>query len=268
MIPLPIVTAIGLMLLWSSAGLAASDRTRIACGMCEEPDRFVRYQTNTTEKLTEGATIFSHPVTLSPEDWARLLYRIHVQSQLDTVLFGQTKGPVVAAFTDEQIQFLSPALSRAFASARPDEMIVFGLAAPRTTELTEITTGGWFVAGDVLHLILANYRTAVGLPGVRTLLWDDPLKTQPGLRYDLVPGDDQAPVPHKASLNPFGAPPPSQIAIQYRSIIQTDRASSIPLASPDSLLEERLARLKRLREEGLITEEDYIAKKKELLDRL
>ncbi len=212
---------------------------------------------------------------MAPEDWARVLRRIRVQSRPEGFLFGTTKGPVTEAFTPEEIQFLSMTLSKAFAEARPDEVIVFGLARSRTPDITEITNGSWFTKGDALHLVLANYRIAVTLPGIRMLLWEEPLRTQAGLTYELVPGEHQTGVQSKSEgAGPFGAPPPSQVAIQYRTIVQPDipsgPSSVVPPPHPggDHSLEERLERLKRLWEQGLITEEEYAVKKKGLLDHL
>ncbi len=263
--------------------LATGIPTRIPCGTCEESDRFVRLQVRPVETALQDAVRFSHPVHLDPEDWAVLLRRIRVQSRPEGFLFGSTKGPVTEAFTADEIQFLSRSLSKAFAEARSEEVIVFGLARPRTPEVTEITTGSWFAEGAVLHLVMANHRTAVTLPGIRTLLWEDPLRTQTGLLYEFVPGEHQRLVRGKDE-NLFGSPRPSEVALEYRAILlqgldsppavqmapSTGSSSSLSALPPEPplSLEERLRRLKRLREQGLITEEEYGAKKKELLDRL
>lgn len=254
---------------------AASIATRIPCGLCEEADRFVRLQTWLEESSPQHVVRYSHPVRLDPEDWTRLLRRIRVQSRTEGFLFGTTKGSIIEAFTDEEIQFLAMALNKAFAEARPEEVVVFGLARARTAELTEITTGSWFVTGDTLHLVLPNYRTAVTLPGIRALLWREPLRTQPGLHYELVPGDYQAVEQDKGEAHSlFESSQPSQVDIQYRAImragIPAGTSSAAPTLPPGSAntLEERLARVKRLWEAGMITEEEYRVKKQELLDRL
>jgi len=239
--------------------------------MCEEHDRFVRLQVGVDQASEHKRAHYSHPLLLDPVDWAQLLQRIRVQSRSEGFLFGSTKGPIVEAFTDEEIQFFSTALSKAFAEARAEEVVVFGIARSRTPEFTEITTGSWFVTENSLHLVLANYRTAVTLPGIRTLLWAEPLRSQPGLLYELVPGEYQTLV-HTKGEGPtlFSSSQPSQVVIQYQSILRpespTVSSSALPTLQPGSL-EERLERLKRLWEQDLITEEEYRAKKKQLLDR-
>ncbi|MGA6828890.1 SHOCT domain-containing protein [Nitrospira sp. NS4] len=240
--------------------------------MCEEHNRFVRLQVDVGQTPEQKGAHYSHPLLLDSVAWARLLQGIRVQSRSEGFLFGSTTGPIVEAFTAEDIQFFSIALSKAFAEARPEEAVVFGIARSRTPELTEITTGSWFVTENSLHLVLANYRTAVTLPGIRALLWEEPLRRQPGLRYELVPGEYQTLV-HTKGEGPilFSSSQPSQVVIQYRSIVRpeppTVSSSPRPTLQPGPV-EERLERLKRLWEQGLVTEEEYAAKKKELLDRL
>lgn len=253
-------------------GEAASPPSRIPCGTCEEANRFVRLQVPPAEPPPQKSGGYDHPLQLGPEDWVLLLRRIHVQSRQEDFLFGSRVGPVLEAFSPDEIEFLGRNLSKAFGEAHPDETIVFGFARERAPELIEITTGSWFLKDDSLYLLLANYRTAVTLPGIRRMLWEEPLRIQPGLSYDLVPGDHQTLVQSTAGRGtPFGSPQPSQIAIQYRFIVQSaDHAGSTsvdPTPAADQL-EQQLQRLKRLREQGLITEEDFNAKKKALLDRL
>lgn len=258
-----------------ACNLGAAPAGRAVCGLCEEPDRFVRLQPRQSDIPAQHAASFSHPLSLNQDDLLPLLRRIHVQSRQEGFFFGSTKGPVIEAFTAEDAQFLSTSLAKAFAAAQSEEVVVFGLAHPRGSGLSEITTGCWFIEGGALHLILANYRTAVTLPGIRSLLWEEPLRRQPGLVYELVPGEYQSLVQGKDEHNSlFGSSRASQIAIQYRPIAEMDSppgtVSGIPtlLPEPRRALEERLEQLNRLRERGLITQEEYSAKKKELLDRL
>lgn len=255
-----------------ACSLGAESASRVACGRCEEPDRFVRLQARSTEALLPDAASASHRAHLGPDEWTQLLKLIRVQSRPEGLLFGRTKGPVIEAFTSDEITFLSTSLTKAFAEARPEEVVVFGLAHPRTPEFTEITTGSWFIKDDALHLILANYRTAVTLPGIRSLLWEEPLRRQPGLLYELVPGEYQTLAPSKdGDTSLFGSSQPSEVAILYQSILQPDtpsKPSSVTSTRPPDGLEKRLEQLKRLWEQGLITEEEYRAKKQEFLDRL
>lgn len=255
---------------------------RIACGGCEGQDRIIRLQPVPHQ---DGEPGFTHPFLLSPEDWKVILKSIHVQGQKQGFLFFTTKGPVEPAFTNDEIEYLSATLSRVFGQARPDEQVVFALSRHQSADLTEVTSGGWFVNGPSLHLVLANYRYAVTMPTVLELMWRDPLWTHAGPFYDLVPGEHQTLIQGKNDdANPFRSSRPSQVAIEYRSILLpeipsssgtrispgTSSSSAMPPLPPERerSLEERLRQLKRFKEQGLVTEEEYGARKKQLLDHL
>ena len=141
----------------------------------------------------------TRPIALSPEDWQLILRSIHVQRQDQMFLFFSTKGPVEPAFTDDEIDYLIAKVSRVFTTAQPDERVVFALSRYATPDVTEITSGGWFVSRQSLHVVFANYRFAITMPTVRELLWQDPMWTQSGPSYDLVPVDHQEVVREEGS---------------------------------------------------------------------
>ena len=66
-----------------------------------------------------------------------------------------------------------------------------------------------------------------------------------------------------------------ELLIDYTSLLQAPTVAPTPSVSTplkeeraDRSLEDRLRTLKKLREQGLITEEEYSEKKKRLLDKL
>lgn len=251
----------------------------IACGACEGQDRIIRLQPASHQG---GQPVFTHPFLLSPEDWKVILKSIHVQSLKQGLLFFTTKGPVEPAFTDDEIEYLSATLSRVFGQARPDERVVFALSRHPSADLTEVTSGGWFVNGPSLHLVLANYRYAVTMPTVLDLIWRDPLWTKAGPFYDLVPGDQQTVAEEGGSIRELFSSLPV-LSIAYKPLLLGESSASpavrngpsgselspraVDAPLPHVSLEERLQILKRLRDQGLITDEEYRAKKKQLLDR-
>jgi len=272
-----------LMGLFGQACQGPTQPAGIVCGSCENQDRIVRLQPFNGDSHQDGLRGFTHPFLLSPEDWKHILKSIRVQSRNEVFLFFTTKGPVEPAFTEDEIDYLSATLSRVFAQARPDERVVFALSRHRSSDLTEITTGGWFVNGSSLHLVLANYRYAVTMPTVRALLWQDPLWTKAGPFYDLAPGEHQTVVEEEGSPRRLFSPSLPSLSIAYKQLLLgelapqlTGRKYAAPgqlspppdQTSPASLsIEERLQMLKRLKDQGLITEEEYRNKKKQLLDQ-
>ena len=257
---------------------AVCENCRIVCGECEEPDRFVRLQASSSELQRDHISNFSHPVTLRPEEWKIILSNLRVQKQGEPAIFlTLPKGAISQAWTPDEIDYLSKMLSIAFAQARPTEWVVFGLSRPGPAEIAEIATGGWFMEGAHLHLFLANYRYAVTAPNIRELAWENPLSSQVN-SYELVPGDHQTLIHTK--VDGLRRLTGSEISVAYQALLLADPLStsaspdgSRSLVSPQSQsehlsLEERLKTLKRLRDQGLITEEEYRSKRSKLLEQL
>jgi hypothetical protein len=263
--------------------VAAAPATRIACGQCEEADRFVRLQAVTTDDRPVSSQRFTHPFVLSPEDWKSILTELHVQHQAKELLVPVPEGLVMSAFTEEEITYLSVTLSKAFAQAQSNEWVVFGLSRAGSHGLTKLTTGGWYVDGPALHVVLANYREAVTMSRTRQLLWERPLHPNTGSSYNFVAGNHQTIVRKPSSVLSLLTSSPSELVIAYQALLlkepgaapvsqETSAVNQSPARSPRIVppsfpIEERLQVLKRLQTQGLITEEEYRAKKQQLLDR-
>lgn len=265
---------------------ACASPGRIARPIDEGQDRFVRAEARYGDPRREGPTRFAHPFGLGQDEWARILSRIQVQSYQDRFIFTTAKNPPENAFDAEEIAYLSGKLSEAFARAFPDEWVVFGLSRARSPQLTEITTGGWFVEGTTLHLILANYRHGVTKGAVREQMWKDPLRSETKLYVNLLPSDYMTIGGGKKGLTGFlqeGA----ELSIDYQGLLKSREAvrpmppfparpspaPAIPASPkvepplPTQSVEERLRVLKGLRDQGLITEDEYREKKKQVLEK-
>lgn len=241
----------------------------------KEQERFVRL-----EARTEGAARFAHPVLLSSAEWARILAGIRIQIRKDSLLFTRAMEPPTEAFAPDEIVYLGQALSETFAKARPDEWVVFGMSKVLPSGLNEITTGGWFAEGAHLHLLLANYRHSVTKTAVRERLWNEPLRTIAAPFYDVVQDERQTVVKSAGLLSALASGSGPEIVIEYRALLgappaairqpapAVDKAMPAQEAGrlPASAVEERLRALKRLREQELITDEEYREKKKEVLE--
>ena len=257
-----------------ACSLGAVPASRVVCGMCEQPDRFVRLQASQRDRQAEGAQPFSHPFRWSAEQWKPILRSIHVQKRGQGMLFSSApNGPTLQAFTPAEVDYLSETLTRAFAQAQPSEVVVFGLTSPKTPEMTEITTGAWYVKDAQLHLILGNYREAFTMSSVRDLLWQDPLHMIAGALYEFAPGPHQSLHREGNGLGTFLIPEAPQLALTYQQfslgappIDGGHEKGPFPAAYPDSSLEGKLQRLKQIRDNGLITDDEFAAKKKALLD--
>ena len=257
-----------------ASSLGAVPASRIACGMCEEADRFVRLQISTKDRPAESTQPFSHPFPLRAEQWKPILRSIHVQKIGQGVFFFPVQnGPKLPAFTPAEVDYLSETLTRAFAQAQPSEVVVFGLTNQKTQEITEITTGAWYVKDAQLHLILRNYREAFTMASIRELLWQDPLHMIAGALYEFVPGPHQSLIREDNGIGTFLIPEAPQLVLNYQqlSVDASPRDSghekgSLLSVYPDSSLEWKLQRLKQIHDDGLITDGEFAAKKKALLD--
>jgi hypothetical protein len=245
----------------------------------EEQERFVRLEARTNDPRPEGAARFAHPVLLSSAEWARILAGIRIQPRKDSVIFTRALEPPTEAFAPDEIVYLGRTLSETFAGARPDEWVVFGLSRVLPSGLNEITTGGWFAEGTRLHLLLANYRYSVTRTAVRERLWKEPLRALAAPFYDVVQDERQTVVKGTGFLSALSSGSGPEIVLEYKSLLgappaatrppspSVEKAPPAPEAGrlPAAAAEDSLRTLKRLREQGLITDEEYREKKKEVL---
>ena len=269
------------LLAWVGSGCAGSSPpTTIVCGTCEESDRFVRLQTPPLPSSSANQVGFSHPLTLSPENWKPLLTSIRVRPVINFLM----KGDEEPAFTPEEVDYLSMTLSRAFTQASPEQWVVFGLSNPVLSSGSEMTTGAWYVEGTVLHLLLPNFHAAVRMDNLREVLNRDPLfEVLESTRYEFLPTEYANEGSGTQSLLSYVRDETPHLAIEYELLLaggssarkaqedeveEAQSEKSEEPGSPSSSLDDRLATLKRLKEKELITEEDYQKRKKELLGQL
>lgn len=217
---------------------------------------------------------FDHPLSLETTQWETVLRSVKVRSIRRPFLGPSYHGEAEPAFTDEEVLYLGTALQRAFQEATAQQRILFALARTSEAGLSQLTSGAWFAEQGRIHLQLANYRVTVTMPSIRKQIWNDPMFAQDGAFYEPVPGTHQAMVQTaEGGGNPF-RPEPAELAIEYGILAgPASPPAAVPSAvtappTPSPSLEDKLGQLKRLHEQGLITDEDYRTKKQQLLDRL
>lgn len=237
------------------------------CANCDSPKRFVRFQKRGGSSHEQSKIRFTHPLILSPEDWVRILDSIHVQGENPGLPFFSSKGAAEQAFSPDDVVYLSKVLSKAFAQVQPDKLVVFGLSKTRSPGLNEVTTGGWFVEGTHLHLLLANYRLAVTMPSITDLLWRDPFYNNAPQFYNLAPGEHQTLGTAGKLLGTIMKSDIPNLSIAYQPLLaKSGNGENRASAAKDSTLEQRLRTLMRFKEKGLITEQEFLEKRKKLLE--
>jgi hypothetical protein len=124
----------------------------------ETPHSFVRLETDPSPSQETG---HSHPAQLSTERIAAALRGITVQEPVTRLpLYDDLSVPRRhPAFSESAIEFWAPLLRLALSKATPDELVTFYQSQPLSGMKREITSGGLFLDGEELHVMLSNYRS-------------------------------------------------------------------------------------------------------------
>jgi hypothetical protein len=232
----------------------------------EEENRSVRLQARYGEGQDGVALKFAHPVALGEAEWRHLLTNVMIQEQRKFLSLGAGQPLLRPAFEQDDMRYLAKYLAEGFQKAKPDEWVVFYLSRPRESGVVEIDSGGFFVEGERLHLILANYRQPVSMTFIREQIWNDPLHPAGDGFYEIVPQHDQTVQRvRRKDLTQSFLKQVSDLSIDYTAQLDSDVGDG---ATVRSSIEDRLRTLKRLRDEGVISEEQFRLKQDRLLERL
>lgn len=233
----------------------------------EEEGRYVRFQARYGDGQDGVALKFAHPVALGETEWAHLLDNIVIQEQNKLLALGTTRSVPRPAFDEDEKRYLAKHLAEGFQKARPDEWVVFYLSHPREPGVVEIDSGGFFVEGERLHLIVANYRQPVSMAFIREQIWNDPLRPAGDSFYDVIPQDHQTlQTVRRKDLTQSLLKRVSDLSIDYSAQLNDDVSGDGEAVGGS--IEDRLRILKRLRDRGLISEEQFRVKQERLLERL
>ncbi|MBX9658618.1 MAG: hypothetical protein K2X00_08625 [Nitrospiraceae bacterium] len=124
----------------------------------ETPNAFVRLQTDPQIGQSAG---HSHPAQVPAEQIGAVLRGIIVEEPLTRLpLYDDLTVPRRhQAFNEEEIAFWAPLLSMALQKATPEEVVTFYQSRRISGVKREVTSGGLFLEGANLHVILSNYRS-------------------------------------------------------------------------------------------------------------
>jgi hypothetical protein len=210
---------------------------------------------------------YGHPATFSEEDMARLLGSVMIRYQrgfIQKMIFGKQPG-VVPAFSEDEIDLMVPALVKAFAEATPSDRVELVFQHRSAVFSAGTTTGVLYVKDGKLNVIIPNYRAYNNQPETTTPggRYRDPMERMGKQTHTLVAG------PHQ-ELHPSEDPNLEDrwLVIDAPALLAAppEAPRTAPEARPENGIEEKLDTLKRLLDKGLITQDEYDAKKKELLE--
>jgi len=196
-----------------------------------------------------GAPPNAHPIAVAPEALKGILLSVVLEVQGE-------REPLFAP--DEAVRILGP-MVEALSVAEPGEDLVFfstnrrgkGFMAPELT-----ITGRVFVQGGRVNLIVRETR----------LDYVGPMRANVG---PPTPSNGSRKTAGPAVLAAKGGQNlrPDWLAFSLEAPPAIQAQAAVP-PTPGSPAEERLRTLKRLREENLITEDEYQSKRKEVLKNL
>lgn len=124
----------------------------------ETPNAFVRLEADRQIDQTSG---HSHPASISPEQIAAILHGVIVEEPFTRVpLYDDLSIPRRhRAFNEKDVEFWAPLFSIALSKATPEEVVTFYRTRKLSGVNREVTSGGLFVRGEHLHLVLSNYQS-------------------------------------------------------------------------------------------------------------
>ncbi len=168
----------------------------------EDPVNFVRLEPDPYVLPEWPPSAHSHPVQFTEDTVRRLLSGLQVQEHrivIQKKLIGL--APREPAFRPQELELLVPKVTEALAEAKWNERVTFYLSQPETSIKREITSGGIYVKGTHVHVVLANRRIMYGIPAYG-MIYDKryPMRPTGPKGFDLYFDDGAAVVEVKTSL--------------------------------------------------------------------
>ncbi len=212
---------------------------------------------------------YDHPFSISSEGLQDVLQSLEVVPGggfLKMLFSGKEKQRSI--FHSKDIALVSEQLSKALAEAGPSEKVHFYYSIPKDASKVLVSSGVLVFKDKRLHLRLKYHRIPMrkGSP-LRTAERSIP-PSEKG-RYSFTLFEDEL-RRHRRYKNAFGfdGSDAHWLVIDYQGIAAAALLPPAPAFSgpiPAKTLEERLRALKRFKDEGLISEEEYRKKKASML---
>ena len=209
---------------------------------------------------------FQHPKTFTPLEINRLLKSVHVRHGQGTFkkFISKSDSPIEPAFSDEEVDQMSFGLSKALERASSDDRIHFQLKHPVVLYGANLSTGVVFIKNNRFQIILQTHKYAPGV-GVyqQDARFEDPRVVDYSQDLSLLPGPFQ-----EFSKSERVELKNRWLLIDYKGLLASQSKPDSDDSLSEDVFERRLEALKRWKEKGLITEEEYEQNRKEVLKQL
>lgn len=217
-----------------------------------------------------------HIAELTAADVAELLRSVRIQPEISFLSYWvlRKESQPELAFPNGDADLLAPHLQVALAKARPAETALFFLRRTREDGIPLITTGGLLIQGNQLLILLANARRPTTTQRKLETARDIPLHPLGEVDFHFVPGRYQTTLAKHDLPKAIAMTSAPVLSITYGAVLadlsQAGRGSSPTQTEqeiPAATIEEKLHRLKTWHEQGLITDDEYLQKRQEILRR-
>jgi hypothetical protein len=168
----------------------------------EDPVNYVRLEEDKNVLPEWPQSHFSHPATVSKEVLWAILSGLKVQEHRTSIQrWLQGEAPLVPVFNNDELVMLSAELAEGLAQAEYNERVTFYLSEPLTFSRRTITSGGIYVQGTELHILIGNWRVIYGVPAYG-MIYDRryPMRPTAAKGFDLFFEPAEAIIPQKSSL--------------------------------------------------------------------
>jgi hypothetical protein len=237
-----------------------------------------------------------HPITIAEDELGRALSRLEILGSVSLTWFSDSTAKTTPVFSVAEIEQLVPQIVRALTIARPDEDMVFavvGMHPGTVTKERQAIAGRVFYHAGKLNVIFGDLHRPLAHSGgqdVRGLNPEVDRRLQPfepGLRSrsrsDVrriansagvsVSGSNDWPRPDWLVLDlaVAGAPvpaPANTAALPTPTATPEPSTPSTKAQPSDRSARARLRNLQELKDEGLINEQEYLNKRRSILEEL
>lgn len=139
-----------LLLLLASACVAPPIHTR---PIQDDPAWLVRL--DSLDPSDRRAVHYHHPATWNEPDLFAILSRLFLDQRVGLM---DDPKPAHEVFSLDELQHIVPGLREAFQVALPHEWLTFMLVHNQGQQESAITSGGFFLEANRLHVVVANHR--------------------------------------------------------------------------------------------------------------
>jgi len=254
---------------WGTFLSACSTGPVVSKVVYEDATRMVRVDVT----YRTGKEEHRHPAIVSVQELNHALQSVTIETSSILPITFRNGGLNGKAFERKERKFLATHAVQALSRATPLEEVMFFWVHTRANEIREVTSGSLYIENDDLQLVLANLKYTTTRQVDVDRAKRDPLEVLGQPLYSLKPGPGNR-IARESFWDTWFSQPRQHLVIPLKNLPSQSATaeekirlpSNAPQESPASL-RKKLTELQELRDDGLITDEEYLNKRRELLEQ-